>query len=302
MYEDNVQPSKQLQVPVADSVRIATARVRQKSNNIAERITHNHSIERLRTASATPLRAIRHKTSGAIRPFSPRPQTQKPISPVEEMPETSWDAPGTLRSRAGGGGGTSPYLHPSGFSSGSGVDVNSRTTLLSPHGHGNASTLANPIAQPAESVTVRLVDAPEHARFVVGPKPSGSSSESGDSRPGSPSSGEDSFEANVGAGRERRGSWSEAHARQEPGRARTPVSAVLSAYYQESIRGDNGQMQHGFVASPGQYYEEPAAPKQEPVVQEMSWPLLLFVLSAITVVSALLRIVDRTRVVGRGWC
>ncbi|KAI0749412.1 Sodium/calcium exchanger protein-domain-containing protein [Daedaleopsis nitida] len=284
-YQDSVQPSKQLQVP--GSVRSATARVRQKSSSIAERITHNRSFELLRTASATPLRTIRHKTSGVLRPVSPQKQTA--ISPVEELPETSFDVNSSHRSA----GGTSPYLHSSGFASGSGVNVNSRTALLSPYGSASRVTLANPIAQPADSVTVRLV--PEQARFVVGPKQSGSSSDSGDSRPGSPTSGsgDDSFESDVSAARERRASWSQTHARQQPGRSRTPVSAVLSAYYQESIRGEDGQMQHGsatggrgLVASPGQYYEEPTTAEQEPAEREMSWPLLLFVLSAITVLVA----------------
>ncbi len=275
MYQDNTAPSTEH--PVADSVRIATARVRQKSNNIAQRVTHARSFEKLRSGSPLSLRTLGRKGTGS-RPVTP----EKAVSPVEEVPETSFDMDDESPRMAQR---TGPYMHPGRTVSGSGLDVNSRTTLLtrtpSPLAGSSQMTVANPIAQPVDS-TVRLVSEHERIGHVRRAESSTTSKIFGygpqDSRPSSPGSGsgssEELFESDKNLQSQR--SWPQA--RQEPGRSRTPISDVLSAYYQESVhlgdaRESASKGQQGIAKHPK---------------EDMSWTLLLFLLSSVTVVSPFL--------------
>ena len=65
------------------------------------------------------------------------------------------------------------------------------------------------------------------------------------------------------------------HTRHERGRSRTPISDVLSAYYQESIAGDAQDL------SASQYTAQNTAKAKK----EMSWTVVLLLLSVVTVVS-----------------
>lgn len=176
-------------------------------------------------------------------------------------------------------------MHPGRTVSGSGMDVNSRTTLLtrtpSPLAGSSQMTVANPIAQPVDS-TVRLVSEHERIGHVRRAESSTTSKIFGygpqDSRPSSPGSGsgssEELFESDKNLQSQR--SWPQA--RQEPGRSRTPISDVLSAYYQESVhlgdaRESASKGQQGIAKHPK---------------EDMSWTLLLFLLSSVTVVSPFL--------------
>ena len=179
---------------------------------------------------------------------------------------------------------TGPYMHAARESellgSGSTLNVNadSRTRLLSPDtAAATTSQLSlNPLAQPVAESTVRLV--------TIGHE--GPSSESAGSRSGSPGSfsgsgsGDESFESD----KERERTW---HIREQRGRTglRTPISDVLSAYYQESLKGDDGEpMRRGVVDIPeGNSAGVGRAPKgkSEP---EMSWAMTLLLLSCVTVV------------------
>ncbi|KAI0714322.1 Sodium/calcium exchanger protein-domain-containing protein [Cerioporus squamosus] len=284
LYEDSTEPSKQL--PVAESVRFATARMRQKSNNIVGRLTPAPSLERLRTRSLTNLRTFGHKASGS-RPVTPA--GEKVVSPVEEEPETTLSLDETPRTRVG----TGPYLHmhPGRSTSTNSAGVNSKTALLmSPFGTTSQVTLANPIAQPADS-TVRLVS--DRERFVV--RRVGSGSESDSNSPGSPTSGsgDDSFESESGDEKSRR---SQAHSAHLRGRARTPISDVLSAYYQESLHDGGARRSVASTPdsewrtrnspSPSQYSVQSGRTRVKPL-PDMSWTLTLLLLSSVTVLVAI---------------
>ncbi len=281
LYEDSREPSKQL--PVAESVRFATARVRQKSNNIVGRLTPVPSIDRLRTGSLTNLRSFGNKATGS-RPVTP--VGEKVVSPVEEEPETALSIDESPRTRAE----TGPYLmHPGRSMSSSSAGVHPKTALLmSPFGTTSQVTLANPISQPAES-TVRLVS--ERERFVV--RRQGSGSESDSNSLASPTygsgSGDDSFESESGDEKSRH---SQAHSAHLRGRSRTPISDVLSAYYTESLH-DGGarrsvvntpesEWQMRNSPSPSQYSVRGSKAEPQP---DMSWTLTLLLLSSVTVVS-----------------
>ncbi|RPD59981.1 hypothetical protein L226DRAFT_571001 [Lentinus tigrinus ALCF2SS1-7] len=287
LYQDNTEPSKHL--PVAESVRFATARVRQKSSSIVGRITPVPSLDRLRTGSVTNLRAFGHKATGS-RPVTPA--GEKAISPVQEEPETAPSIDEAPRSRVG----TGPYLHMhQGRSmSASSAGVNSKTALLlSPFSTTSQVTLsANPIAQPAES-TVRLVS--DRERFVIRRQGSGSESDSNSS--GSPTSasgsGDDSFESESSDEKSRSSQARESHLR---GRARTPISDVLSAYYQESLH-DGGlrrsmntpesEWRDRNTPSPSQYSVRSTRSQEMKPPPDMSWFLTLLLLSSVTVLVAI---------------
>ncbi|RDX57402.1 hypothetical protein OH76DRAFT_1476798 [Lentinus brumalis] len=284
LYEDSREPSKQL--PVAESVRFATARVRQKSSNIVGRLTPVPSIDRLRTGSLTNLRPFGHKATGS-RPVTP--VGEKVVSPVEEEPETALSIDESPSSTVE----TGPYLHthPGRSMSSSSAGVNSKTALLmSPFGTTSQVTLSNPIAQPAES-TVRLVS--ERERFVV--RRQGSGSESDSNSLASPTygsgSGDDSFESESGDEKSRH---SQAHSAHLRGRSRTPISDVLSAYYTESLHDGGGrrsvvntpesEWQMRNSPSPSQYSVRGAKAEPQP---DMSWTLTLLLLSSVTVLVAI---------------
>ena len=219
LYKDSAQPSNKL--PVAESVRTV---VRKKSNAVREQIYNSHSLQRVRTGSERSFQTLRTFT---------HPKLSKSVDkfdPVEEAPETSLDEDYDQRSVHRG-----PYMQHSGS------DRGKRAMLISPFGATSQVTLANPISQPADS-TVRLVT--EDKRFTIRRDSSASGSDSGSrshsrsrsrsrSRPRSLSrsptyrsgSGEDSCFESEGEQRWRR--------RDERGRSRTPVSEVLSAYYQD---------------------------------------------------------------------
>ncbi|KAI0671627.1 Sodium/calcium exchanger protein-domain-containing protein [Trametes maxima] len=279
LYEDNMQPPSN-KLPVAASVRSVTSRVRKKSNSIRESFTNSQSLYHIRSRSERSMRTLRNIAY-------PKPSQQAPsstkIGPVEETPETSFDAEDAQATVRRG-----PYLPRSGSDG-------MRAVLMSPSGAASQVTLSNPISQPAES-TVRLVS--EDERFTIRRESSGSEGLSGSRSPSPRSrigSGDDSFDS--GDERWRRGD--------ERGRSRTPVSEVLSAYYRD--RGDivehDGQWtaenemagvdvsgragpSHWQQGSMHSLRSVPAArPPKE--AEEMSWTLTIFLLLSVTVLVAL---------------
>ncbi|KAI0710273.1 Sodium/calcium exchanger protein-domain-containing protein [Earliella scabrosa] len=253
LYQDNTQPSTKL--PVADSVITATARVRQKGSKVAERITHARSFEKLRSSSLVTLRTFAPKSTTTSRPTTP----EKPFSPVEELPETLYDMDDASRA----GSRTGPYMHSGRSASGSAVELNSRTALMSsPLGGASQQSLSSPATGPADS-TVRLVSEQERLSMQRGGSVLTSITDS-------PSSVvDDSSESD----KER----PSPHTRHERGRSRTPISDVLSAYYQESIAGDAQDL------SASQYTAQNTAKAKK----EMSWTVVLLLLSVVTVLVAL---------------
>ncbi|KAJ8495977.1 hypothetical protein ONZ51_g1425 [Trametes cubensis] len=266
LYKDSAQPSNKL--PVAESVRTV---VRKKSNAVREQIYNSHSLQRL---------------SKSVDKFDP----------VEEAPETSLDEDYGQRSVHRG-----PYMQHSGS------DRGKRAMLISPFGATSQVTLANPISQPADS-TVRLVT--EDKRFTIRRDSSASGSDSRSrsrsrSRPRprslsrSPTyrsgSGEDSCFESEGEQRWRR--------RDERGRSRTPVSEVLSAYYQDrgtviehdvpwatkelvdvDVSGRSGWQ--SARADPGAQPASQNASVPHQSEEEMSWTLCIFLLISVATLVA----------------
>ena len=179
------------------------------------------------------------------------------------------------------------------MSSGSASVTSKTALLLSPFSTTSQVTLpANPIAQPAES-TVRLVS--DQERFVIRRQGSGSS-ESDSNSLGSPTSGsgDDSFGSE--SGDEKSQPAAQARPSQLRGRSRTPISDVLSAYYQDSLH--DGRNKRGMVdspdfdwrdrdsPSPSQYSVRSGKSEDAEPQPDMSWFLTLLLLSCVTVVSA----------------
>ncbi|KAI0359974.1 hypothetical protein OH77DRAFT_886072 [Trametes cingulata] len=281
LYKDSTEPSNKL--PVAESVRTVTSRVRKKSNNIREQLSSTQPLRRIRTGSERSFQTLRTLATPKPPKFG---QSSEKIAPVPEAPETSLDeeSPGSVQ--------RGPYMPRSGSDG-------TRAMLISPFGMASEVTLSNPISQPGES-TVRLVS--EQERFVIRRESSGSGSDSR-SLSRSPSrslrnrsgSGEDSSFDSEDEKRWRR--------RDERGRSRTPVSEVLSAYYNErgqtverdeqwasndmvnvdvSAQSRPSGWQHGREASMQSMQSAPPPAPQ----QEMSWTLTIFLLLAVTVLVA----------------
>ena len=164
---------------------------------------------------------------------------------------------------------------------------------LSPFTPSSQVTLSNPIALPGES-TVRLVSKQE--QFVIRRESSSDSDRSTQDAPHSrPAS--DVFDSDEEPARQR----------DVRGRSRTPISDVLSAYYSESLKGNSDNSSHGrrmspvnlmpglgawhggrVVESPTQYASSsPIHSAEGPQQPEMSWPLTLFLVTAVTVVRRL---------------
>lgn len=282
LYEDNYQPSARL--PAAASVHTATARLREKSSSIYGRVANARSFENFRRTSVQTFRTLSHhdKSPPSSRAPSPGGPSLKPNSPSEN-PETATDL-GEPRT-----GGPRPFLH-SHAHTGSDRSLTSRDGRLSPFTSSSQVTLSNPIALPGES-TVRLVSAKQE-QFVIRRASSSDSDRSTQDASGSrPTS--DAFDSD-----EERG-------RRQDGRGRTPVSDVLSAYYSESLKGNSdggsGRRMSPVNLTPnpawdqGRMAESPTeyppssptsmttGPQQQP---EMSWPLTLFLLTAVTVVRS----------------
>ncbi|KAI0775305.1 Sodium/calcium exchanger protein-domain-containing protein [Trametes elegans] len=272
LFKDTVEPSSKL--PVAESVRSVTARVRKKSNTVRENIVYSHPLQRVRTGSERSLQTLRTYTYP--RPPKAAMSTDR-FSTLEEVPETILDDDDGRRPVR-----RSPYMQRD---DGKG----SRAKMFSPFGTASQLTLSpnpNPISQPADS-TVRLV--PEHERFAIGTESpvSGSDSESRPgSRSGSGSGEETSFDSEDERWRRQR--------RDEVGRSRTPVSEVLSAYY-----GERGELtEHGQWTtkemedvdvsgrpdgSPRLGQPVPPLPRQE----EMSWTLTIILLLVVAVLVSI---------------
>ncbi|KAI0661629.1 Sodium/calcium exchanger protein-domain-containing protein [Cubamyces menziesii] len=285
LYKDSAQPSNKL--PVAESVRTV---VRKKSNAVREQIYNSHSLQRVRTGSERSFQTLRTFT---------HPKLSKSVDkfdPVEEAPETSLDEDYGQRSVHRG-----PYMQHSGS------DRGKRAMLISPFGATSQVTLANPISQPADS-TVRLVT--EDKRFTIRRDSSASGSDSRSrsrsrSRPRprslsrSPTyrsgSGEDSCFESEGEQRWRR--------RDERGRSRTPVSEVLSAYYQDrgtviehdvpwatkelvdvDVSGRSGWQ--SARADPGAQPASQNASVPHQSEEEMSWTLCIFLLISVATLVA----------------
>ncbi len=170
---------------------------------------------------------------------------------------------------------------------GSNRSLTSSDGRLSPFTSSSQVTLSNPIVFPGES-TVRLVSKQE--QFVIRRESSADSdgSSSRDARPAS-----DVFDSDEEPARQQ----------QARGRSRAPISDVLSAYYSESLKGssDDGSgrrmsavnltpdlawHQGRMVESPMEYSSSPIHrhPPPRPQQPEMSWPLTLALLTAVTVV------------------
>ncbi|KAI0833341.1 Sodium/calcium exchanger protein-domain-containing protein [Trametes gibbosa] len=280
LYQDSTQPSNKL--PAAESVRYAASRVRQRSNNLREHLASNHPLRRIRSGSS--LRTL--QSLGHARPSKAARSSEK-ISTVLEVPETSIEDENSQRGipvRRG------PYMSRA-------VSEGTRAMLVSPFGTASQVTLSNPIARPAES-TVRLV--PEKERIPYRRESSGSGSRHA-SRSPSPLS-------RVGSGEDSSfDSEDEAWRRQgDRGRSRTPMSEVLSAYYDDrgnfmehesegqwasddmadidiAHRQTSSHWQHGRDDSV-QSLQHPAPPAQRQ--EEMSWTLTIFLLLSVTVLVA----------------
>ncbi|KAH9902925.1 Sodium/calcium exchanger protein-domain-containing protein [Cubamyces lactineus] len=285
LYKDSAQPSNKL--PVAESVRTV---VRKKSHAVREQIYNSHPLQRVRTGSERSFQTLRTFTH--TKPSMPGKSVDR-FDPVEEAPETSLDEDLDQRSVRRG-----PYMQRAGSEGGK------RAMLMSPFGAASQVTLANPISQPADS-TVRLVT--EDKRFTIRRDSSASGSDSrSQSRSRSRSlsrsptyrsgSGEDSsFEP------EEEQRW---RRRDERGRSRTPVSEVLSAYYQDrgtvieheapwttkemvdvdvngrpgwqNARSDQG-VQPGLQGASASHQPE----------EEMSWTLCIFLLLSVATLVAI---------------
>ncbi|TBU32650.1 Sodium/calcium exchanger protein-domain-containing protein [Dichomitus squalens] len=298
LYEDNTEPSAKL--PVAASVRSATARVRKKSNSIYERMANARSLDHLRTGSFQTIRSVGYNNKSAGHSRVPTPQhlnptsigAPTPISPLEELPETSIDL-GDSATRTHG-----PYLHAHTASGRSLTGGSARA--VSPFTSSSQVTLSNPIALPADS-TVRLVS--DQERFVIRRESLDSDDGSQDSLPAAG----DAFDADELDGSPRRYGT-------QRGRSRTPISDVLSAYYPESLKrapsdptprknlvqvnltpGGHWAEKCQRAESPSEYLiaspspVPPAEEQQQPPQPqpEMSWPLTLFLLTSLTVLVAL---------------
>ncbi|KAH9850267.1 Sodium/calcium exchanger protein-domain-containing protein [Lenzites betulinus] len=279
LYKDSTQPSSKL--PAAESVRYAATRVRQKSNNLREHLASNHPLRRMRSGSS--LRTL--QSIGYPRPSKAARSSEK-ITSVPEVPETSIDDENSERGSTVRRG---PYMPRA-------VSEGTRAMLVSPFGTASQVTLSNPIARPAES-TVRLV--PEHERTPFRRENSGSGSRHASRSPSPLSrvgSGEDSSFDDEDEG------WRRAR---ERGRSRTPMSEVLSAYYEDggnfiesegrwasndmtdvdiAQRNGPGPWQHGRDASM-QSLQSRALPAKEQ--EELSWTLTIFLLLSVTALVAL---------------
>nr|VWO99168.1 Response regulatory domain-containing protein [Ganoderma boninense] len=282
LYQDNRQPSARL--PAAASVHTATTRLREKSSSIYGRVANARSIENFRRASIQTFRTLGHndKSPSSSRAPSPGESSLKPNSPSEisdtarDLGEAPMGGPGSfLRSQA--------HVHAGSLTGSDG--------RLSPFTSSSQVTLSNPIALPGES-TVRLVSSKQE-QFVIRRASSSDSDRSTQDAPVSrPAS--DMFESDDERGRRR----------DARGRSRTPISDVLSAYYSESLKGNsdegsgrrmspvnltpNPAWHRGrFVESPTEYLpSSPVSSVPGPQQPEMSWPLTLFLLSAVTVLVA----------------
>ncbi|KAI0368664.1 hypothetical protein BV20DRAFT_969053 [Pilatotrama ljubarskyi] len=282
LYKDSTEPSNKL--PVAESVRTVTSRVRKKSNNIREQLSGTQPLRRIRTGSERSFQTLRTLAT----PKPPRAgQSSEKIAPVPEVPETSLDDEHHGSVQRG------PYMRRSGSDG-------TRAMLISPFGMASEVTLSNPISQPAES-TVRLVS--DQERYVIRRESSGSGSDSR-SHSRSPArtsrypsgSGEDSSFDSEDERRWRR--------RDERGRSRTPVSEVLSAYYNDRgyiVEHEGGWAskenvdvsaqspvptgwQHGRETSMQSVQSAPIPLLSQQ--QEMSWALTIFLLLSVTVLVA----------------
>ncbi|KAI8980097.1 Sodium/calcium exchanger protein-domain-containing protein [Trametes punicea] len=282
LYKDSTQPSNKL--PVAESVRTVTSRVRKKSNTIREQLINSHPLQRVRTGSERSFQTLRTFTYPKL---SLTAKSTEKIETLEEAPETSLDedeAHGTVR--------IGPYMQTAEVCAGR------RAMLMSPFSAASQVTLANPISQPAES-TVRLVS--EKERFVIRRESSCSDSDSRSrsrsrTRTSCSGSGEDST-----LEPEEDQHWRH---REERGRSRTPVSEVLSAYYQDrgTVIDHQGQWttrgmvdvdvaeppgpsgyQEGRDASMQSVHSRSTSPQPE---QEMSWTLIILLLLSVAALVA----------------
>ena len=286
LYQDSHQPSAKL--PVAASVHSATARLREKSSSIYGRVANARSLENFRRGSFHTIRNFGHhdKSPPSSRAPSPGGSSLKPKSPSEisgaaaDLNEPPIVGPGSfLRSHA---------------HTGSDRSLTSSDGRLSPFTSSSQVTLSNPIALPGES-TVRLVSKQE--QLVIRRESSSDSDRSTQDAPHSRPTN-DVFDSDEEPVRQR----------DMRGRSRTPISDVLSAYYSESLKGNSDDGGHGrhistvnptpglgawhggrMVESPTQY--SPSSPVYAgdpgPQQPEMSWPLILFLLTAVTVVRRL---------------
>ncbi|OSD06469.1 hypothetical protein PYCCODRAFT_935378 [Trametes coccinea BRFM310] len=278
LYKDSTQPSNKL--PVAESVRTVTSRVRKKSNTIRDQIVNSQPLQRVRTGSERSFQTLRTftypKPSMAMR-------SSDKINTLEEAPETSFDEEdGRVSGQRG------PYMQRIAS------DEGRRAMLMSPFGAASQVTLANPISQPVDS-TVRLVS--DNERFVI----RRASSESGGrsrSRSRSPTRSPTSRSASeedssLESEEERR--W---RLREERGRrSRTPVSEVLSAYYQDRgtvIEHDDQWAtkelvdidfpeQSGTPERQDSREETSSPPAKE---EEMSWTLIILLLLSVATLVA----------------
>ncbi|KAM5530997.1 hypothetical protein V8D89_015324 [Ganoderma adspersum] len=283
LYQDNYQPSARL--PAAASVHTATARLREKSSGIYGRVANARSFENFRRTSIQTFRTLSHhdKSPPSSRAPSPGGFGLKP-NRSSEIPETATDQ-GEPRT-----GGPRSFLH-SHAHTGSDRSLTDRDGRLSPFTSSSQVTLSNPIALPGES-TVRLVPSKQE-QFVIRRASSSDSDRSTQDASGSrPAS--DIFDSDEERGR-----------RQDVrGQSRTPASDVLSAYYSESLKwnSDDGSgrrmspvnltpnpawNQGRMVESPTEYPpSSPTSMASGPQQPEMSWPLTLFLLTAVTVLVA----------------
>ena len=164
---------------------------------------------------------------------------------------------------------------------------------LSPFTSSSQVTLSNPIALPGES-TVRLVPSKQDQFIIRRASSSDSDGSTTDAHVSRPPS-------DVGDSDDERGRRQDVR-----GRSRTPISDVLSAYYSESLQGhpDDGTSGRRMspvnltpgpawgrgrvVESPTEYSpSSPASTVPAPQQPEMSWPMTLFLLTAVTVVRTL---------------
>ncbi|KAL1949373.1 hypothetical protein VTO73DRAFT_8254 [Trametes versicolor] len=262
LYQDRIAPSAKL--PAAQSVRAVTSRVRKKSNNVREQLVNTHAIRKIR--SGTSIHSMR--TLGYSKPSKSARSAEK-IGTVAEGPETTLDDDERSSIRRG------PYLPRSS----SGSSAGARATLVSPDGATSEVTLSNPISQPAES-TVRLVSGQEHMRQDSSWSDPVSRASSPMSRIGS---GEDSSFDSDDDG------WRRREAR---GRSRTPMSEVLSAYYQDGHlmehRGQWKEMADVDISGrpgPSPWQSSPGL-SVTPPEEEMSWTLIIVLLLSVTALVA----------------
>lgn len=282
LYQDRIAPSAKL--PAAQSVRAVTSRVRKKSNNVREQLVNTHAIRKIR--SGTSIHSMR--TLGYSKPSKSARSAEK-IGTVAEAPETTLDDDERSSVRRG------PYLPRSS----SGSSAGARATLVSPDGATSEVTLSNPISQPAES-TVRLVSEHEHMRQDSSWSDPVSRASSPMSRIGS---GEDSSFDSDDDG------WRRREAR---GRSRTPMSEVLSAYYQDGHlmehRGQWKEMADVDISGrpgPSPWQSSPGL-SVTPPEEEMSWTLIIVLLLSVTAVSERVCFgciyADFSRAAGGGQC